>query len=91
MNKPPCRFYINQGYCEYGLNCKYSHITLDRHQQPIYPPELIQWYQSHEPPVKEKKYQRYRLPKGWKLKDLPPSLRPPPKLGYDYKHTGYWG
>ncbi|KAI8972668.1 hypothetical protein BDB01DRAFT_909273 [Pilobolus umbonatus] len=94
LNKPPCRFYLTQGYCEYGLNCKYSHITLDINNQPIYPPELNQLLQSQQPetPTVAKKIQRYRLPKGWKVKDLPPSLKPPPKGGYEWEvDTGYWG
>lgn len=28
-NKPPCRHFEQYGYCEYGLLCKYSHITYD--------------------------------------------------------------
>lgn len=29
LNKPPCRNYTTQGYCEFGLLCKFCHITLD--------------------------------------------------------------
>lgn len=29
FNKPPCRSYLDQGSCEFGLLCKYSHIRLD--------------------------------------------------------------
>lgn len=63
----------------------------------ILPPELIQWFQLQQeealnatPLVVTQK--RYKLPSGWKVKDLPPSLRPPPtKNGYDWTHLGTWG
>jgi U11/U12 small nuclear ribonucleoprotein SNRNP20 len=121
LDKPPCRNFLAQGgYCEFGLLCKYSHITLDQatgkpHSkmqlqtliinlgQPIYPPELIQWFhlQRQEATAennknviiteKKKKQTRYRLPAGWKVNDLPPSLKPPPsKHGYDWNQVGSW-
>ncbi|KAI7891275.1 uncharacterized protein EV154DRAFT_563413 [Mucor mucedo] len=99
MDKPPCRhFQRSQGYCEFGLFCKYSHITLDPNTgQPIYPPELIQWFQLKQQEAnsqiikKEPKKTRYRLPAGWKVKELPPSLKPPPsKHGYDWSNVGTW-
>ncbi|KAF1798895.1 CCCH-type zinc finger transcription factor [Mucor lusitanicus] len=100
-NKPPCRHYISYGHCEYGLLCKYSHITYDPASgQPIYPPELLQWFELQQqeaianstvPPKPATPTQRYRLPSGWKIKDLPLSLRPPPpKYGYDWSNTGAW-
>ncbi|GAA5806980.1 hypothetical protein MFLAVUS_000329 [Mucor flavus] len=98
LNKPPCRNYISLGNCEFGLLCKFCHITLDPSTgQPIYPPELIQWFQLQQQESNSlsiKKVQnktRYRLPAGWKVKDLPPSLKPPPsKHGYDWKDLGTW-
>ncbi|CEP06923.1 hypothetical protein [Parasitella parasitica] len=100
-NKPPCRHYGQYGYCEYGLLCKYTHIVYDTASgQPIYPPELLQWFELQKqeatlnnttapkpiPPT-----QRYKLPSGWKIKDLPLSLRPPPsKHGYDWSNAGFW-
>ncbi|KAF7721601.1 hypothetical protein EC973_004374 [Apophysomyces ossiformis] len=104
MNKPPCRHFFTHGYCEYELSCKYSHVTLDMTGQPILPPELIRWFQAQQQQQHEamilatakaeaasKKKPKYRLPKGWKVQDLPPSLKPPPKQGYEWTHTGYWG
>jgi hypothetical protein len=29
--KPPCRQFMRNQVCEYGMNCKYSHIMFDRH------------------------------------------------------------
>lgn len=65
--------------------------------QPIYPPELIQWFQLQKQESsslvikKQQKKTRYRLPAGWKVKDLPPSLKPPPsKHGYDWNNVGSW-
>lgn len=65
--------------------------------QQIYPPELIQWFQLQQQESNSlsiKKVQnktRYRLPAGWKVKDLPPSLKPPPsKHGYDWNDLGTW-
>ncbi|KAI8374815.1 hypothetical protein BD560DRAFT_393315 [Blakeslea trispora] len=92
MNRPPCRFYQQQGYCEFQLLCRYSHITYDPYSgQPILPPELIQWLQSHEKQPKPKKIKRPRLPAGWKIKELPPSLKPPFDVDYDWHHVGTWG
>ncbi|GAB5586483.1 hypothetical protein Unana1_01383 [Umbelopsis nana] len=33
----------------------------------------------------------YELPKGWKAKELTPSLKPPPRKGYDWSQAGHWG
>ncbi|KAI7902430.1 uncharacterized protein BX663DRAFT_435717, partial [Cokeromyces recurvatus] len=102
--KPPCRHYQQYGYCEFGILCKYSHITYDPNTgQYIYPPELIQWFQLQQEEAlsstvnlevtekTKKKRTRYKLPSGWKVKDLPPSLKPPPpKHGYDWNQVGSW-
>lgn len=68
--------------------------------QAIYPPELLQWFELQQqeaiannttPPKPAPSTQRYKLPSGWKIKDLPLSLRPPPpKHGYDWSNTGAW-
>ncbi|KAG1450725.1 hypothetical protein G6F56_008263 [Rhizopus delemar] len=94
FNKPPCRSYLDQGSCEFGLLCKYSHIRLDPYTgQPVFPKEIL-YFQSlmtQDKPVVKKKT-RYRLPSGWKVKDLPPSLKPPPiKQGYHWDHLSQWG
>lgn len=108
MNKPPCRLYATEGYCEYELGCRYSHIMTDLSGQPIYPPELIAWLQEttqvmpaagllkqQEDRPKQQQQQstpKYRLPPGWKVRDLPPSLKPPPaKHGYQWTDLGTWG
>ncbi|KAI9485844.1 MAG: hypothetical protein EXX96DRAFT_613694 [Benjaminiella poitrasii] len=106
--KPPCRHYQLHGHCEYGLLCKYSHITMDRNTgQYIYPPELVQWFQlqqeealqtmrtneiaANKNKTKKRRRIRYKLPSGWKVKNLPPSLKPPPsKQGYDWSQVGSW-
>ncbi|CDH49703.1 hypothetical protein RO3G_07338 [Lichtheimia corymbifera JMRC:FSU:9682] len=105
QNKPPCRRYLNHGFCEYRLDCRYSHIAYDMAGHPIYPVELIEWLQQRQladaspsttvvswqqqqqqqPPAK-----RYRLPSGWKLHALPPSLKPPPRQGYDWSDVASW-
>lgn len=105
INKPPCRYYRHQGYCEFGLLCKYSHITYDSSTgQLVYPPELIQWFQLQKEETTANNAlqsnttrtnipRRYKLPAGWKVKDLPPSLKPPPsKHGYnwDINTVGTW-
>jgi hypothetical protein len=44
--KPPCKQFMRNQSCEYGLNCKYSHIMFDRftgmhgHQDISYPDHL---------------------------------------------------
>lgn len=68
--------------------------------QPVYPPELVQWFElqqqeaimnNNTTPKLTLPTQRYKLPSGWKIKDLPLSLRPPPsKHGYDWSNTGIW-
>ena len=35
---------------------------------------------------------KYRLPRGWKVRELPPSLKPPPSSQpYSYTYSGFWG
>ncbi|KAG1138208.1 hypothetical protein G6F37_013375 [Rhizopus arrhizus] len=83
---------MNHGYCEYGLLCKYSHIQSDLLTgQLIYPKEII-YFQSLTTPKSTKPVQqkRHRLPFGWKLKDLPPSLKPP-SSDYLWEHVNHWG
>lgn len=68
--------------------------------QAIYPPELLQWFELQQQETAANNTtlqkpapstQRYKLPSGWKIKDLPLSLRPPPpKHGYDWSNTGAW-
>ncbi|KAI8142094.1 hypothetical protein BJV82DRAFT_617159, partial [Fennellomyces sp. T-0311] len=94
MNKPPCHRYLTYGYCEYQLECRYSHITYDMYGRPVYPPELTAWLQERQQQpntstaVVETKY---RLPRGWKVRDLPASLKPPPPVtGYSLSKSGYW-
>ncbi|CAO3591837.1 unnamed protein product [Absidia cylindrospora] len=99
---------MHSGYCEYKLDCKYGHIKLDKKTgNPIFPEELLEWLhaktleqqQRQEQPqpqqineTKKEPSYLYKLPSGWKVKDLPPSLKPPP-LGqeYDWSHVGTWG
>lgn len=65
----------------------------------------MQWFQLQQQEVlnnnikitesetvaEKKKKTRYKLPAGWKVKDLPPSLKPPPsKHGYDWDQVGSW-
>ncbi|KAL0080387.1 CCCH-type zinc finger transcription factor [Phycomyces blakesleeanus] len=105
MNKPPCRHFFTHGQCEFGLSCKFSHIAYATSGEPILSPELIQWLQSrnqeqnqqsiaHQKKTEQqsaRKRSRYRLPTGWKVRSLPPSLCPPKKQEYDWTDTGYWG
>ncbi|KAI8069849.1 uncharacterized protein B0P05DRAFT_639385 [Gilbertella persicaria] len=94
LDKPPCHYYYQSGYCEYGLLCRYSHITFNPSTGHIvYPPEIIHWFKLHpqDTITSNSKRKRYRLPSGWKVKDLPPSLKPPPsKYGYDWQSIGHW-
>ncbi|KAI9274270.1 hypothetical protein BDA99DRAFT_431814, partial [Phascolomyces articulosus] len=106
MNKPPCRHYLSQGYCNYQLQCRYSHITYDPTGQVIYPPELLNWLQERQRAdqaammaVKTtatasgdiNKNPKYRLPRGWKVRELPPSLKPPPpSQPYSWNNSGFW-
>lgn len=68
---------------------------------PIYPPELIEWLQQRQAAESSSSLQqqseqptmpvkRYRLPAGWKLHALPPSLKPPPRQGYDWSDVASW-
>ncbi|KAI8975252.1 hypothetical protein BDF20DRAFT_822474, partial [Mycotypha africana] len=90
IDKPPCKYYQQRGHCEFGLLCRFSHITYDAYDgHIIYSPELIQWKNMSD--KERRRRQRYKLPTGWKVKDLPPSLKPPPsKKGYDWENVGAW-
>ncbi|KAI8089287.1 uncharacterized protein BX664DRAFT_332635 [Halteromyces radiatus] len=108
LNKPPCRRYRQNGYCEYELDCKYSHLIRDyKTGQLLFPKELLEWLDAKAADEQQQKQQQqqqqqtkkssrksivYRLPPGWKVKELPPSLKPP-TLGedYDWNHVGIWG
>jgi U11/U12 small nuclear ribonucleoprotein SNRNP20 len=72
------------------------------HGQTIYPPDLLQWFDAQKKQVGAQMTQkiklqdskkRYKLPAGWKVRELPPSLKPPPsKHGYDWTDdVGFWG
>ncbi|KAI8580221.1 hypothetical protein K450DRAFT_238722 [Umbelopsis ramanniana AG] len=83
--KPPCKQFMQNQFCEYGPNCRYSHIMFDRFTgQPILPTQTI-------PASKPQPSVRYELPKGWKARELTPSLKPPPRKGYDWTQVGHWG
>ncbi|CAG8714031.1 11695_t:CDS:2, partial [Racocetra fulgida] len=85
--KSPCRKFNETGYCPFGLSCKYSHVPygidfsiVDPHQQGG------QSLQQRPTPMF-----KYKLPAGLTLRDLPPSLRPPPPMGYDFSKAAQWG
>lgn len=79
-------------------------LSLKKTGQLVYPPELIQWFQLQKEETTANNAlqsnttrtnipRRYKLPAGWKVKDLPPSLKPPPsKHGYnwDINTVGTW-
>ncbi|ORY99461.1 hypothetical protein BCR43DRAFT_489320 [Syncephalastrum racemosum] len=92
--KPPCRRFFTQGQCPYSLQCRYSHVSFDPTGRPIYPHELKELLDAiarPASPTKEKvKVERVRLPRGWRLRDLPPSLIPP-KRPYDLRDVATWG
>ncbi|CAO3635405.1 unnamed protein product [Mucor hiemalis] len=94
LRKPPCKRFTIEGHCKLGLACKYSHFSFDTTTgQTIYPPELTEWFQltQQKPLITKSKKTRYRLPSRWKVKELPPSLKPPPsKNGYDWDNVGTW-
>jgi hypothetical protein len=71
--------------------------------KPLFPEELLEWLdakateqaqQSNHRPIdnKAKPSPTYKLPSGLSVKDLPPSLKPPP-IGkdYDWTSTATWG
>ncbi|CEG64363.1 Zinc finger matrin-type protein 5 [Rhizopus azygosporus] len=92
LKKPPCKYYLSHGYCEYGLLCKYSHIQIDPYTGQYKFPKEILYFQSLSSQPTIVKNKRYKLPPGWKLKDLPPSLKPPIKdQDYHWDHTAQWG
>ncbi|SAM09071.1 hypothetical protein [Absidia glauca] len=104
MNKPPCRRYMQTRHCDYRLDCKYSHVRIDhRSGKPLFPEELLEWLDakateqaqpSNHQPIdnKAKPSPTYKLPSGLSVKDLPPSLKPPP-IGkdFDWTSTATWG
>ncbi|KAI9308749.1 hypothetical protein BJ944DRAFT_155632, partial [Cunninghamella echinulata] len=99
IEKPPCRKYGNNGFCEYELDCKYSHITWDNTGKSLLYIFIImiikkQYHYDHK--IKKNKRYQYQLPQDWKRQDLPPSLQPPPPFStindyYDWDHIGSWG
>ncbi|KAL1926738.1 hypothetical protein VTP01DRAFT_5384 [Rhizomucor pusillus] len=105
LSKSPCRRYFSEGYCEYQLDCKYSHVGWDPARNcPIYPSELTEWLEerakidaSNTQGVKSQSRTKrtkpmYKLPAGWKVRDLPLSLRPPSSEDeYRWSNVGYWG
>ncbi|CAI2164529.1 11335_t:CDS:2 [Funneliformis geosporum] len=90
----------DDGYCPYGLSCKYSHVPkgidftrIDPYYYLALNPHILQSNkfttreQWKQPTVQTYKY---KLPPGL-TKDLPPSLRPPPPIGYDFFNAAQWG
>ncbi|KAI9318970.1 hypothetical protein BX666DRAFT_1408880 [Dichotomocladium elegans] len=103
QKRSPCYKYMTYGHCPSGFHCMYSHITYDAAGQIILPPDIIEWMQQRFGPSQEAAQtaeaaaaslpqKRYRLPTGWKVRTLPPSLKPPPaKGGFDWTVTASWG
>ncbi|CAG8621634.1 1548_t:CDS:2, partial [Scutellospora calospora] len=104
--KSPCRKFCESGYCPFGLSCKYSHVPygvdfsiIDPHlylaQNPILlqqqRPQLFTKQQGGQS-LQQKPIPmfKYKLPSGISLRDLPPSLRPPPPMGYDFSKAAQW-
>ncbi|CAG8524313.1 10143_t:CDS:2, partial [Dentiscutata heterogama] len=105
--KSPCRKFHETGYCPFGLSCKYSHVpygidfsVVDPHLYLAQNPILLQ-QQRRQAFMNEQGGQslqqkptpmfKYKLPAGLSLRDLPPSLRPPPPMGYDFSKAAQWG
>ncbi|KAI8376012.1 uncharacterized protein BYT42DRAFT_498766, partial [Radiomyces spectabilis] len=85
MEKPPCRNFNTHGFCEFELQCKGNHITYDYYALQLAQNSLRRQEQLKRTP-------RYKLPSGWKVRELPPSLKPPPaKHGYEWNNLGFWG
>ncbi|CAG8511382.1 13028_t:CDS:2 [Funneliformis mosseae] len=91
--------YKDDGYCPYGLSCKYSHVPkgidftfIDPYYYLALNPHILQsnkfttQEQWKQPTVQTFKY---KLPPGL-TKDLPSSLRPPPPTGYDFFNAAQW-
>ncbi|KAI7867600.1 hypothetical protein BDF14DRAFT_1995855 [Spinellus fusiger] len=98
MQKPACRHFYTHGYCEFGLSCKFSHITYTAGKcHPVFPSELVEWLHHQKttyaktPKRTIPRPPRYRLPAGWKVQELPVSLQPPSRQGYNWTDVGYWG
>jgi U11/U12 small nuclear ribonucleoprotein 20 kDa protein len=106
--KPPCKQFMRNQFCEYGPNCKYSHVVFDRFTGMNYTHDLSHTtaHIDHHcgPPLgqpilptqtvaasKPQPSERYELPKGWKAREMTPSLKPPPRKGYDWTQIGHWG
>ncbi|RIA88421.1 hypothetical protein C1645_826342 [Glomus cerebriforme] len=99
---PTCRKFKDDGYCPYGLSCKYSHVPKGIDFTFVDP----HYYLAHNPHLLERQFNRftaqddyqqtsvqkvkYKLPPGL-TKNLPPSLRPPPPTGYDFSYAAQWG
>ncbi|PHZ09243.1 uncharacterized protein RHIMIDRAFT_300032 [Rhizopus microsporus ATCC 52813] len=68
------------------------HIQIDPYTGQYKFPKEILYFQSLASQPTIVKNKRYKLPPGWKLKDLPPSLKPPIKdQNYHWDHTAQWG
>ncbi|CAG8503678.1 4870_t:CDS:2 [Paraglomus occultum] len=101
--KPPCRRFLETGFCPFGLSCRYSHVpphidmsTIDPHSSTLVYLSQNQHLlnkrlneSNRPPPPPPVKVTRYKLPPGLP-KDLPPSLRLPPPGGYDYSNVAEW-
>jgi len=102
---PTCRKFKDDGYCPYGLSCKYSHVPkgidftfVDPHYYLAHNPHLLQRQPNRFNTQED--YQKwhqpsvqnvkYKLPPGL-TKNLSPSLRPPPPTGYDFSNAAQWG
>ncbi|CAG8702603.1 16632_t:CDS:2, partial [Cetraspora pellucida] len=104
--KSPCRKFNETGYCPFGLSCKYSHVpygtdfsVVDPHlylsQNPILLQQRRQIFSREQGGQSSQQRPtpmfKYKLPSGLSLRDLPPSLRPPPPMGYDFSKAAQWG
>ncbi|KAL5112150.1 Glutathione hydrolase 1 proenzyme [Taenia crassiceps] len=79
--KRPCATYQRTGACQYGVACRYSHLTreeeacLQAAAEPVQDPMQAVWELEELLRRRRNGLRALKLPKGFRVEDLPPSVR----------------
>nr|KAF6404411.1 zinc finger matrin-type 5 [Molossus molossus] len=96
QNKRPCRKFLLTGQCDFGPNCRFSHMSERDLQELSIQVEvekrakrLSSAPSSRVEPIRATVFQ---YPVGWPpVQELPPSLRAPPPGGWPLQPSIQWG
>uniref|UniRef100_A0A8C6YL25 Zinc finger matrin-type protein 5 n=1 Tax=Nothoprocta perdicaria TaxID=30464 RepID=A0A8C6YL25_NOTPE len=105
QSKKPCRKFLQTGQCDFGPNCRFSHMTeqdlekLSAQVRADVPLGTIEdWLEKRAKRLSAAQNNRYWwlgsvfYPLGWPpVQELPPSLQPPPPGGWLLPPDLRWG